>query len=82
VLKQFTSSFSIRIAGAGLAVGLLSTPAQALIISLDATSPTGGDSYGPGPDVFGSNTSFWNVQSRVISATDLELLMIRKQLQE
>lgn len=48
-------------------------PAQALIISLDATTPTGGDSHGPGPGAFGSNTSFWNIQFRAISATDLAL---------
>jgi hypothetical protein len=73
MLKQFTFGFSIRIAGAGLAVGLLSTPAQALTISLDLTTSDSADSYGPGPGVFGSSTSFWNYQPRTDSATDLPL---------
>ncbi len=71
MLSQSTFDFSIRIAGAGLAVVLLSTPAQALTIGLDLTF--GSDSYGPGPGVFGSSTSFWNHQSRSNSAADLAL---------
>lgn len=64
------------IASAGLAVGLLSTPAQALSINFDATSPSflTQDRYGPGAGVFGSSTSVWNHASRNDSLTDFALL--------
>lgn len=58
MLKQSTFGFSIRIAAAGLAVGLLSNPAQALTFDLDLITSSSGDNHGPGLGIFGSSTSF------------------------
>jgi len=65
---------ALWIASAGLATGLLSTPALALSINFDVTSGTNTDDYGPGAGVFGSSTSIWNVGRRGDDLTDYALL--------
>ena len=69
-MKRPTSFRSIPSLGllAGLAALSLASSAEAAVFSFDVTSNSGGDSYGPGPGLFGGAGSVWNHQIRFSSS--------------